>query len=494
MPKQETLHLRPTEWENDPEEERIKLSTIDPTPNCSYTHYVVFFRLDDNAKQQAADVLKLGLERTLSQARYLCGKIEKDPEGEGEGGGLSFVKRRDTTVRLVLKHLDAPEDADKYPSLDDIERAHFACQALGPDLALWSIPEMLWGEGNPAADVDNNSPTTTAYQLNFARGGLVFSMHSHHYASDMMGWSNFTRQLADNCYAVAHNKEFPPWDPACIDASRFTKHVPKEGLVDGPPAPQRHPGHPTAQQACLFHLPASKAARLKQLATPREPSDRPGEWISTYDATCAYLWRQLTKVRAPLHLGSVADPATSHGFFGEAVNMRPRLQHPPVPARMMRNVLCGAFGDRAPVTPRPTYADIISDQVPLAELALYVRRLTNSCSEAHMGTLVEAIAPIRDKRALSLCLEALPPMSVWVTDHRMADVGGLDFGFGTPITYRHLWGADVSPGLVLIYAPIRSSPNPDEGCTLTITLETELVPKLLADPEWNEYFEYRDTD
>lgn len=166
-----------------------------------------------------------------------------------------------------------------------MERAHFSCRSLG-DLKRWSIPEMVWGDGNPAADVDN-SPTTAAYQLNFVRGGLVFSMHSHHYASDVMGWSNFTRQLADNCYAIANKTAFPPWDPACIDASRFTKHITTASLVDGPPAPQRHPGHPAVQQACLFRLLANKAARLKQLATPASTC-LAEEWISTYDAMCAY--------------------------------------------------------------------------------------------------------------------------------------------------------------------------------------------------------------
>lgn len=167
----------------------------------------------------------------------------------------------------------------------------------------------------------------------------------------------------------------------------------------------------------------------------------------------------------------------------------------------MRNVLCGAFGDSAPVRPRPTYAATLGAQgtgeeeaAPLSELAQYIRGLTESCTAAQMQALMEAIAPVRDKRAVSLRVDALPPLSVWVTDHRAGDVGGLDFGFGTPVTYRHLWGREVTPGLVLIYAPIRSSPGPDEGFTFTVTLEEVLVLSLLADPEWSSYFEYKGTD
>ena len=63
-----------------------------------------------------------------------------------------------------------------------------------------------------------------------------------------------------------------------------------------------------------------------------------------------------------------------------------------------------------------------------------------------------------------------------------------------PITYRFLWGESITAGLILIYAPLRPSPNPDEGCMFTVTMEKDLVPKLREDPEWNEFFEYRGID
>lgn len=381
-------------------------------------------------------------------------------------------------MKFVVKSHD-------YPSLRSLEEAHFACKAMG-DLSLWSAnPWMTWGEGKPAADPDH-AAVVAAYQANFVPGGLVFSMHSHHYASDVMGWSNFTRQLAENCHAVYNGTSFPPWDPACIDASRFTRYVPESARVDGPPATPRHPGHPE-QQALLFHLPRSKAAVLKKAASPEDGS----RWISTYDAMCAFLWRQISRVRLDFH----SPTLSSHPYFGEAVNMRPRIHNPKPPERMMRNVLCGAFGDTAPVA-RPTLAEVIApeDEYPLSKLAGYIRRLTESCTQDHMEALIEAIAPIRDKRSISLRVDALPPMSIWVTDHRPADVSGMDFGFSRPITHRHLWGEHLSAGLVLVYPP-RSSPSDlDEGFIFTITVEKELVSKLIQEPEWAEYFEYRGID
>lgn len=38
-----------------------------------------------------------------------------------------------------------------------------------------------------------------------------------------MGFSYFTNQLADNCKAIMGKAEFPGFDPANMDASRFTK-------------------------------------------------------------------------------------------------------------------------------------------------------------------------------------------------------------------------------------------------------------------------------
>lgn len=129
MSCKEIVEIRPLGWETDPEEERYKLSTIDPTPNCAYTNYGIFFRLQDSDKSRAVELLRSGLERTLAQARHFCGTIEKD-----EDGGYSFVKRRESSVQLVIHYMDP---SDGYPSLDDIERGNFGGESL-KDVKFWS--------------------------------------------------------------------------------------------------------------------------------------------------------------------------------------------------------------------------------------------------------------------------------------------------------------------------------------------------------------------
>lgn len=315
---QQVFHLHPTGWESDPEEERFPLSTLDYLSALNWTNYALFFRLEDAGKSRAVDVLREGVARTLAQARQCCGTIERD----AIGSGYSFVKKRDSTVRFVVQWLDSAEDADQYPSLDDLEASHFR---VG-DRSIWGISGLLHGYGRPEAHPDRG-PEVAGFQVNLVRGGLVLNIHQHHYANDILGFAGFTHQLAENCYAILHSAPFPPWDPACLDVSRFTRPEPAESdKVDSPPQPGRHPDHLDAQWL-QFHLPKSKAAELKRLAWPVDKEE--GSWVSTYDAFVAFIWRTFSRVRAP-----VFKPDMSSSLFWiEAVDMRRRIHNPGVHPR-----------------------------------------------------------------------------------------------------------------------------------------------------------------
>lgn len=487
----ETIYLQPLGRESTLIEKPFKLSTIDTIPNCAYTNYAIFFRLRDEDKSRAVELLKSGLMHTLAQAQHLCGTIEKDEQGR-----YSFVQKRESMVQVVIHDMDPNAG---IPTLDDIEKGHFGGETL-KDINLWSgpfhpitsqrvekklttiktgIPTMTWGEG-PEANPDS-SPAVSAYQINRCTGGLVLVVQVHHYALDAVGFKNYIMQLAANCAALANSTPFPPFDPANLDASRLTIEVPVDELIDGPPVPQRNQNH-RKQQAVLLHLPRSKAAELKRLATPRG-----GDWVSTYDASCAYLWRVLSRVRAALYNPS-RDMVL---WWGEAINLRPRLCRPPLPQGLMRNALGCATSDTSPVPPL-TVAEVV-DEAPLSKLTSYIRALTNSCDNEHIDKLLNRVAPVRDKSTISLRLDSYPPMSMFVTDHRPADVSSFDFGFGKPITYRHLFGGFSTEGAVIMYPPVRST-DPDEGCVFSVTMEKELVGKMIEMREFCDFFEYRGVD
>lgn len=79
--RREIIHLRPTGWDLDPDDERFKLSTLDYMLPQVFSPHALFFRLSDGEKPKALAVLTEGLEVTLSQCRQLCGFLEEYPEG-----------------------------------------------------------------------------------------------------------------------------------------------------------------------------------------------------------------------------------------------------------------------------------------------------------------------------------------------------------------------------------------------------------------------------
>lgn len=474
-PKQNVFHLHPYGWENDPERETFALSTLDYLSAMSYNHYALYFRMDDTMKLKAVEIMKESLARTISQARHLCCTIEKD----GTGTSYSFVKKKDSTVRLFVQWLDAPEDADKYPSIDDIEKANFSAKSLG-DLKLWSVEPMTYGE-KPEASLDAN-PIVSAFKMNFVRGGMVFNMHHHHYSNDAIGWAGYTRQLAENCFAAFNNTAFPTWDPRNQDLSLLIKKEPREDQkVNGPRAPERHPDH-VQGVALLFHLPKSKAAELKKLASPTD-----GTWISTYDAFTAFIWRSITRVRAPVFN---PDPA-SKLFFCEVLDMRRRFHNPAVPPRTRGNVMFPALSITAPVE-QPTVAELISEW-PLSRVAQYVRQMTESITQEGLNKTLEILATVRDKTSLNTRIDSLPPMSVLFTDHRDAYMASTDFGFAKPITHRHLTDR-ITEGAIFVYPPRSLDPESEEGPEFSLFYEKRLAQTLIEDLEFGKYFEYRGVD
>ncbi|KAF7128412.1 hypothetical protein CNMCM5793_003142 [Aspergillus hiratsukae] len=456
MVRKEVYQLRPYGWQTGPEEERFKVSTLDYLSASCFTHFAIFFRPEDADKPRAGAVLKEGLERTLAQIGHLCGTIEKDPEG-----GHSFVKKRDSTIQFIVQWLDAPADADRFPSMADIEQSSFAGLTLG-DFKYWGLESMTYGE-RPEAHPDA-SPTVSAFLANFVRGGLVLITHM----SSQVG-------KAHHVVGVM----------VCNDLSIVSKpDPPPEQQLSGPREPQLHPEQKPGQ-CLLFHLPKSKAAELKKLATPED-----GTWISTYDASAAFIWRITTRLRQPVF----QKPLDSPIFWCEAVDMRRRMKNPPVHPRIQHNVLCAPLSDQMPFPPL-THGDVIADK-PLWELAAYIRRLTNTQTQENLDAALTAVSFVRDKAALNIRINSKPPMSILTTDHRAADVTVADFGFSRPLCHRHLQrGVGVTVGVHLVYpSRLDESPDSDEGNMFALIYEKELTGDLIRDEEFARYFEFRGVD
>ncbi|CAP68190.1 uncharacterized protein PODANS_7_4860 [Podospora anserina S mat+] len=482
------IQLRPKGWEADPEHEYFNLSTLDYCVGQVYTNYALFFKLSPNAdKSRIISTIKDGLEVTLSQCRQLCGTLQEQPSG---GGDLCFHKTRDSTVEFHVQFLDTAESKPEgeYQTFGSLEAQHFASRALG-NMKTWCVSPMTYGE-KPEAQPSSH-PKCAAFKITFIPGGFLLMMHHHHYANDIMGWAGELHQLAENCATIWDNPSapaLPPWDPSCLDLSRITApNVPEDKKIDGPASPLRHPDHKKAQWL-LFHLSKTKTAALKQLASPKDGS----YYVSSYDAYNALIWRLLTKHRLALFADDV--PSNTPMVWGEAVDMRRRFTNPPIAPRTQGNVVYVALSSQSPPELKPLAASEVASDASLEKLAWYIRQLTNSVTQESLAAALNGIAPIRDKTALFLRVDSLPPLSIFVTEWRDTRPCDADFGFGKPHAFRFPFDT-ITNGLVVVY-PVRGNGpcGDDEGNEFSIAVEMGIKDSLLADEEWNSWFDFRGVD
>ena len=495
MPRVQEFLLHPLGWESDPEEERFKLSTIDYLTTTTYLPMAIYFKLKETEKPLVYDypiclarkvidffnsktvaILKKGIERTLSQIRHFCGTVEKDDDGHH-----SIVKKKGSTVKFVIQYLDSPEA--KFPSFSEIEDAHFVSSLLGDVSVLCNAP-MTCGR-KPEAHPDNR-PVISSFKANFIRGGLILIIHGHHYSNGITGFNSLVKQLSGNCHAIAHATEFPPFDMRCLDRSvlsflEYDRPNSKTSPVNSSPRPKtnmqlRH------SQSLMFHLRKSRAAELKKASSTSD-----GLWISTYDAVCAMMWRTLSRIREPLY-----KPGLDYKpLWATGVSIHKLFTNPPLPASFQGNSQIDIKSTTSAI-PQLTLAEIISE-APLFKIASYTRQLTDSVTSDLVAAMLQEHAHVRNKEDLSINLASFPPMSILVSDWRVANLCKFDFGFGELCGWRHLFGG-VPPCQVLVYAPHKGPAGDDEGIELQITFETELAQQLINDPEWSRYFEFRGVD
>lgn len=477
MPRVQEFQLHPFGWENDPEEESFKLSTIDYLTTTTYLPMAIFFRLEEAEKPKAAAILKGGIERTLSQIRHFCGIIERN-----EDGNYAIVKKKSSTVKFVIQYLDAPED--KFPSFSEIAKAHFVSSILGDISVLCNAP-MTCGR-KPEAHPDNH-PAISSFKASFVPGGLILIIHGHHYSNGITGFNSLVEQLAGNCYAIARGTEFPSFDKRCLDRNIFSflEYDPpskyKRSQVVAPPQLSANMHH-RQSQSLVFHLRKSRAAELKKAASSSD-----GSWISTYDAVCAMIWRVLTRIREPLYKPSLDYKP----LWATGVSIHKLFTNPPLPAGFQGNSQVDIKSNTSTI-PQLTLAEVISE-APLCKIASYTRQLADSVTADLVAGILQEHAHVRNKPELSINLASFPPMSILVSDWRVANLCKFDFGFGELSGWRHLFGG-VPPCQILVYAPHKGPAGDDEGIELQITFETELTQQLIHDSEWSKYFEFRGVD
>ncbi|KAL5001024.1 hypothetical protein BDV10DRAFT_199596 [Aspergillus recurvatus] len=426
-PQRETVHLHPSPHPGSTLEERFPLSTLDLSITQNYNTWALIFRLDDRSEiPTLVQMLRRAVQATLAQCRHTVGTIERDAQGS-----FFIMKRPTSTVPFVVDHHERPAYAE-------IEGAGFASASLG-NPAKFTIQGMTMGTPCPP-DV---SPPISGYQLAFIPGGLVFTVHMHHYVMDITGTTSLIHQIAGHSHALLRGTPPPAWDDAWMDRARFI-----------PPPVAEADQVPAVLVAALLH-PAGVAGGQPH----------------------AFLWRVLCRNRSQIYRPDLSEPAV----LLESINMRRRLT-PPLSMRYQGNVLSGGLSF---LHPRPlTLAQVISPDTPLSTLAIFIREITQSVTPQSLEATIAALAPVRDKSRLNVRPDSFPPMSLAVTDWRDANMCAVDFGFGRAAAARQI--ADtVVENLLMIYPRPQAGAETQEdgGLEVVLPFETDYLDLLLADEE-----------
>jgi hypothetical protein len=465
----------------DLQDEFFKLSSNDylPTP-AIFVPIVLYLPVVDAQQVLVAQQLRSGLEESLRLCRHMVGTIEKNDDGD-----YGILSWKDSYVLFIENWTDRSQT----PSYEDLAKADFVGTKLG-NLKRWGVEGMDYDPLDSRAAVER-SPPVFAVQANFVKDGLVLSLPLHHSVMDFAGLASFVHVWAKCTRALVTGGPMPQVDAACsmrsgldydLRAPEDTKnHVRVDSGVQQQPKKVVNAAEVLASMPnflpyslCLFHLPESKIASLKALATPAS-----GPWISSYDA-CAALWfKILTRYRAKAYKADTSLAAP----FSELVNIRSKMT-PPLPA--------GYFGNAIiPVGSNTQLVQLsikeISEDASLATIASYIRRMTNSIDDAYIWKILGDVVSMRksDVRP-KFKMGAIPILKT--TDWRAPNIYEADFGFATSEAMRTLMGATLSVTML----PMRQSRDGGEKMMeFVVPVEAESVEELLADPEVKAWFSFK---
>lgn len=486
------IRIRPSGWEDAPASEHFELSDMDHTMPKIYVQIAEIFELPEGSdKQVVVDSVSKGLEFALSQFPALAGTIHMDEQN----GRMWVTKKKDSSVGLHVKTADGEDDG--LPTFDYLNQHDFPVHLLeGPQL----LPKVVTEKQlfSPLGDNADDQTITSAFQINFIRGGVILAAAIHHNCSDGTGCNGFLTTWAQSSAAARNGTAFTPIDKESLNRKRLSAAKPDPARwkeldgkypilkdLGGPPPPPPADFKMPPLKIRLWHFPKSSAARLKQDIGTGLGDDA---WISTYDAMIALLWKSITQSKIPLLRPDLDDQV----ILAYGMNVRSRME-PPLAECYLGNVCA------LPSTePRPI-RDVINDNGSgLSDLALAVRRATQSTDgQAYVSDVSAWVAGLEDRRWININMRSFLGMDLAATSWQgMTPYQDHDFGFGLPRALR--WPHPQFEGYVFIL-PSRADVKEvkgddgasDEGLEAIVCLEASCHDRLLQDEELLRYAQPR---
>ncbi|KAK9490121.1 transferase family-domain-containing protein [Lipomyces doorenjongii] len=467
------LRLRPTGWESSPESEQFQLSLMGHIMPKIYVLIAEVFSLPEDADTGTiVQSMAAGLEFALSQFPVLTGVLEMD----ADSGRMWVSKKRNSTVKLHIKHM-ARED--EFPSYEDLAKQDFpASMIVGNKL----LPESVTAKQlhSPLGDNNEEGIPVAAFQLNFIRGGLIVGVAVHHALSDGPGCDGFLTTWAENSAAAASGTPFvtakhqfklqgSPFDvenPTPQQMEKLETAFPLVKDAGGPMTPPPADFKMPSLVCQMWHFPKSKAEALKLQASSKVEDG----WVSTYDVVMALLWSSVSRAKIEM----LKPDLDSKAILVHAVDTR-KVWNPALPERFLGVGSCGARCEPMAIK------DIIAPD-NLSKVAATVRASINTLTPQYLTGLLQWIAGRDDKRWLEISINSFLGMDFGASSWQgMTAYEKHNFGFGWPKALR--WPSPPFEGFVFLY-PSRAAqkyPSEDEGIEVCVCLEKSCMDRLMKD-------------
>jgi hypothetical protein len=417
----------------------VQLSNNDVVMPRLYSRLLFFYRRAIPA-QQLRDSLKTLADSTDYSILY--GAVTTLPDGTQQvvpsTRGIPFETETSSSVTLT--------------QLDEQQWSHAATPA-GLEPGVLFPPK-------------NDVPVMQVKVTYTVDGGTVIGVGLFHTVLD----GRACAELLQAWSAVCRGEEigFTP----CADRSvlRVQKDVDKgehpeyKYVVPQPPVPFTLPG----MTVKILYLSDQQLHALKDDAMRKLPE---GEWVSSNDVLCAWLWRCVTRAR----IACMNISLDSTVAFGMACDGRPRLE-PPIADGYIG---CANFYIYASCTTKE-----LIQPGGLARAAQIVRKAVDRMDHTHIQSALKWVDACENKAFIQPGFSSFLGVDLAFTNWSKFNYYNTDFGYGKPVRYRLPQGA--WDGLVNILEAPRAQFN-GGGVEVYLGLGTDCMDALQADSEFSHY-------
>lgn len=455
----------------------ISLSPMDQGSLRVYVMQVLCFPLSPSSVPEHKKIysaLRIGLAHTLTEIPIIGGCIV--PE-DGDRGRVRIDIADGYGQQLVYR--DFTGDSPLGYSYAELQEANFPPSTLDSDklAALSKFPD-----GSKPAPV-------MASQANFFSGGLMLTVCCHHSAIDASSIATILKRWARNTKANANAKIRLSKDLVASSTDRtllmqgrseatITNFPEYKVLKDQKPEDLLwSPSSLSTKKYSIFYFSKPLLEELKISSSP--PSDS-GEWVSTNDALCAFLWHHITLARGIGKQGSgdleIAEPV----HLAMSINGRQRLS-PPAPADYIGNAVWFC---------QTTLGQNVVASPNLSQIAKAIRASLIKFDSAYLRGVINALDLLPTVSGLNFTCYDNPERVFFLSSWADTGLYDLDWelaGRAEAIRFpRFPAGGGIGSGVV--YPRLN-----DRGLEVLLGLEEETMERLMADSDFEKYAKWRCT-